>query len=105
MTYETPVRDIYTSPHSSFEIILFILIQLLLNIFTILKWIIAYCPIYIGCLHSEPVGSPQWYQSLFLILAFGHQTFGQKTLLPLTTSLATIGHSIINQSFSELSGL
>jgi len=26
---------------------------LLLNIFAILKWIIAYCPIYIGYLHSE----------------------------------------------------
>jgi hypothetical protein len=31
-----------------------ILIQLLLNIFTILKWIIAYYPMYIGYLHSEP---------------------------------------------------
>jgi hypothetical protein len=46
---------IYRSPHPHCDIILFILIQLLLNIFTILKWIIAYCPIYIGYLHSEPV--------------------------------------------------
>jgi hypothetical protein len=34
--------------------ILFILIHLLLNIFTIHKCIIAYCPIYTGYLHSEP---------------------------------------------------
>ena len=45
---------IYRSPHPHCNIILFILIQLLLNIFTILKWIIVYCPIYIGYLHSEP---------------------------------------------------
>jgi hypothetical protein len=73
VSYErAPLCGIYIQaliPHY----ILFILIHLLLNIFTILKWIIAYCPIYIGCLHSEPVGSPQWYQRfVFLILAFGH---------------------------------
>jgi hypothetical protein len=39
---------------------------LLFNIFTIHKWIIAYCPIYIGYLHSEPA----WFTTVVSELRF-----------------------------------
>ena len=52
-------------------IILFIHIQLLLNIFTILQWIIAYCPIYIGYLHSEPA----WFTTVVSELRFSDPGF------------------------------
>ena len=49
----------YTShdPHCniiSLYLIHIIFLYIIINIFTTLKWIIAYCPIYIGYLHSEP---------------------------------------------------
>jgi hypothetical protein len=50
---------------------------LLLNIFTILKWIIAYCLIYTGYLHSEP----SWFTTVVSELssdrAFGHTKFNR----------------------------
>jgi hypothetical protein len=73
---------IYRSSHPHCNIILFILIQLLLNTLTILKWIIVYCPIYIGYLHSElgwftTVVSERFSRALLLILPFGHKTSSQ----------------------------
>jgi hypothetical protein len=58
VSYErAPLCGIYIQalfPHLKSSHSYHILIQLLLNMFTSLKWIIAYYPIYIGYLHSEP---------------------------------------------------
>jgi hypothetical protein len=56
---------IYTSPHPhcSSSYILFILIQLLLNIFTILNGLLRTVLFILDVYIVNQVGSPQWYQS------------------------------------------
>jgi hypothetical protein len=85
-------------------IILFILIQLLLNIFTILNGLLRTVLFILDIYIVNQLGSPQWYQSfVFLILAFG-QSFCQTLSEPDFGQPHRFGVSLRNLVFDHQPG-